>query len=96
MTIENVSAGGAGYNAISPKGGRGRVAVPNTPITKKWETPRLESSLQGPTGGSGNAQNRVARPKNPFYSPFTAAYNGNWPNPRDRRGSLRLAPTVRN
>lgn len=90
MIQSNVSTGGAGYNLINGKYGRGRVAIPTRiPFrTTPYPWPYPESAYQGAVGGSGSGKCTVSRPKGPYYSPFTQPYLGNWPWKENRQGWL--------
>lgn len=90
MTIEQTSTGGAGYNGIHTRGGSNKVAIP-TKIpyrTKPFPWPYPNSALQGCVGTQGTSKARVARPKNPYYGPFSGPYLGNWPWKENRQGWL--------
>lgn len=91
----STSTGGAGYSRFGQVAGQGRVAIPTKiPRERPYPWPLPESAYQGSVGGAGGS-GRVARPTNPYYSPFDGPYLGNWPWKENRQGWLSLAPTCR-
>jgi len=93
--IQSTSTGGAGTSKLGRVSGRGLVSTPvRIPRNRPYPWPLPESATQGCVGGAGGS-GRVARPNNPYYSPFEGPYLGNWPWKNNRQGWLQLAPSCR-